>query len=224
MFDLDRENRLTRNGVVERLHDRFRTKGHIRRAFNLHQAPAISLAEDVNNRAAGDRVTVENSVQYVRGETIRQILHTCPVTDPDKRIVGHGVVDARRRQQRCQPAMAVAVELESERVPGRYAQIDQPQLGVDEIKVEVQTLACRRAQVGLPGALVVPRLIRRTGFPDRNIMHQSGMIATSLDDRRDGILLANMCPAMCSIFAPADSASFSAFARSRSRKGSAKRG
>ena len=49
------------------------------------------------------------------------------------------------------------------------------------------------SEIGLASALVVPWLIGRAEFHDRNDMNQPGVIATCLDDRRDDFLLANMC-------------------------------
>ena len=37
--------------------------------------------------------------------------------------------------------MSVAIELQAERAPSRHAQIDQAQLGVDEVEVIMQAFA-----------------------------------------------------------------------------------
>ena len=97
LLGLDRENRLARNCVVERLHRRLGAEGQIRRALDLHQAPVIGLTEDVKHRAAFVGVAIKNAVQHVRGKTVCQLLRPLPVVDADEGVVGHGVVDACRQ-------------------------------------------------------------------------------------------------------------------------------
>src|ERR1700740_2688245 len=77
-----------------------------------------------------------------------------------------------------QPAMSVAIELEAERTPSGDAQIDQSQLGVDEVEVIMQAFAGRRPQEGAMGLLAVPGLVGRAGFHRRDDMHPTGMIPT----------------------------------------------
>src|SRR5882672_5051173 len=73
--------------------------------------------------------------------------------------------------------MPVAVELEAERTPRRHAQIDQAQLGVDEVEVVVQAFAGIRPQEAAMRLFVVPRLVGVAGFHRRDDMDQTGMVA-----------------------------------------------
>src|SRR5262249_17264801 len=91
-----------------------------------------------------------------------------------------------------QPAMSVAIELQAERAPSRHAQIDQAQLGVDEVEVIMQAFAAVRPQEGAMRAFVVPGLVAVTGFHRRDDMHQAGIVATHGKNLGDEVLLADM--------------------------------
>src|SRR5258707_7197445 len=54
---------------------------------------------------------------------------------PAKGVVGKGETDAGGGELAGQPAMPIAIELQTERAPGRHPQIDQAQLGVDEVEI-----------------------------------------------------------------------------------------
>jgi len=179
---LHRNNGFPREGFVEELHDRGRTEGQIGRTRDLHQAPAVSLGQDVEDRTALTGVVIQNPVQDVWGRTVCQLLHLTPVANAEEGVVGHRIIDVRRHELPGEPTVAVAVKLQAERAPGRHAQIDQPQLGIDEVKVVMQALVRCRPQKGLVGALVMPRLVGRAGFHDRDHMDQSRMIAMRLGD------------------------------------------
>ena len=131
-------------------------------------------------------------MQLVRRQRVGQSLSECPIVDVHERIVGHGVADALRGQLARQPAMAVAVELQAERRPGRQAQIDQPEFGVLDVEIVVQALAAVRLDEGLVLLLVVPGLVGIAGFHGRDGLHQTGAIATPLQHARDNIFLADM--------------------------------
>jgi hypothetical protein len=88
--------------------------------------------------------------------------------------------------------MAIAVELQPERTPSRHAQIDQPELGIDEVEVVVQALAAVRAQEGLMRLLIVPGLVGITRLHRRDDMHQPGMIPTCGQYLGDNRFLADM--------------------------------
>jgi hypothetical protein len=72
-----------------------------------------------------------------------------------------------------QIAMAIAIDLQPERTPGRHSHVAQPQILVDEIHVAVQAFAVVRLQVRLVRLLVVPRLIGAARFHCRQNAHQT---------------------------------------------------
>src|SRR6266478_4795540 len=82
--------------------------------------------------------------------------------------------------------MPVAIELEAERTPRRHAQIDQAQLGVDEVEVVVQAFAGIRPQEAAMRLFVVPRLVGVAGFHRRDDMDQAGMVAAHAITKRFG--------------------------------------
>src|SRR6266567_2795689 len=91
-----------------------------------------------------------------------------------------------------QPAMPVAIKLKAERTPSRYPEIDQAQLGVDEVEVVMQTFAGIRPQEGAMRLLVVPGLVGVAGFHRRDDMHQAGGVAADGEQLGDDVFLADM--------------------------------
>src|SRR6516165_712255 len=81
---------------------------------------------------------------------------------------------------------------QAERTPGRDAQIDQAQLGVDEVEVIMQALTGSRAQESAVGLLAVPGLVGGTGFHCRDDMDQAGMVAAPREHLGNHLLLADV--------------------------------
>src|SRR5260370_28535362 len=75
---------------------------------------------------------------------------------------------------------------------GRHAQIDQAQLGVDEVEVVMQAFAGIRPQEGAMRVLVMPGLVGVAGFHRRDDMHQAGTVATDDKHAGDDVLLADV--------------------------------
>jgi hypothetical protein len=88
--------------------------------------------------------------------------------------------------------MAIAIEPQTERAPGRHAQIDQAQLGVDEVEVIMQASAGIRPQGGAMRVLVMPGLVGVAGFHRRDDVHQAGTVATDDKHPGDDVLLADV--------------------------------
>src|SRR5580704_2762005 len=88
--------------------------------------------------------------------------------------------------------MAVAIELQPERTPGRHPQMDQSQLCVHEVEIVVQTFAAVGPQKALAGRLVVPGLVAVAGLHGRDHMHQAGMIPPLGQYLGDHLFLANV--------------------------------
>src|SRR5207248_147529 len=80
-------------------------------------------------------IVVEDAMQVVGREGVGEGLRALPVVDAQKGVVGKDETDAGGGELAGQPAMPIAIELQTERAPGRHAQIDQAQLGVDEVEV-----------------------------------------------------------------------------------------
>ena len=99
------------------------------------------------------------------------------VVDAHEGVVGRGEADPAGRQAARQPAMAVAVELQAKRRPGRDPQVNQPQLAIHEVEIVVQALAAIGSQVRLVGGLVVPRLVSSARLHRRDDVDQAGVIA-----------------------------------------------
>ena len=61
-------------------------------------------------------------------ETVGQTLRCLPVADLHKGVVGHREGDLGGAQLTGQPGMAVEVDLQAKRCPGRYPQVTQAEL------------------------------------------------------------------------------------------------
>ena len=168
------------------------SKDQIGGIFQLHQAPVIGLSEHVEHRAALRRIAVEHGMQPVGRKPVGDFLGARPVGDAQEGVVGGGEIDALRLQPLRQPTVAVAVELQPERRPGRHAQIDQAEFGVHEVEIVVQTFAAVRTHEGFVRRLVMPGLIAVTGFHRRYHMHQAGMLAALFQHLGDDLLLADV--------------------------------
>src|ERR1700756_2641178 len=119
-------------------------------------------------------------------------LRAFPVVDAQKSVVGKAETDAGGGELAGQPAMPIAIELQTERTPGRYAQIDQAQLGVHEVEVVMQAFASIRPQEGAMRVLVMPGLVGVAGLHRRDDMHQAGTVATDDKHPGDDVLLADV--------------------------------
>ena len=81
----------------------------------------VTLLEHVEDGAAQFGVVIEEPMQVVGFEGIGQLLSARKVVDADKAIVGHGKADPVGHPLACQPGLAIAVELQLERIPRRDA-------------------------------------------------------------------------------------------------------
>jgi hypothetical protein len=157
-------------------------------------------------------------------EMIGEGLRPLPVVNAQEGVVGEGEADPRGGELAAQPAMPVTIELKAKRTPSWHGQIDQAQLGVDEVEVVMQAFAAVQPQKGVMCALVVPGPIAGAGFHRRNDMHLAGMVAAGASTLATMSSLRMWFLAMCSMVTPAALANSAARLRTRSRSGSANRG
>ncbi len=186
------QHRLTRQHVVQR-HQRLLAAEHqVSGILGLPQAPVVGLAEHVEHRAQPLRVAVQPLMQHIGAQRVGYGLCTVHIGNAQKGVVGLHEPDALALERTGHGAVAIAVELQAERCPGRDPEVAQPEFVIDEVEVVVQTLARLGAQVGLAAALVVPRLVARAGLHRRDDVHQPGCIATRLQHACHQIFLADV--------------------------------
>jgi hypothetical protein len=138
-------------------------------------------------------------MQAVGRKLVGQSLGAGPVVDAHEGVVRRGEADPGRRQAARQPAMAIAVELQAERRPGRDPQVDQPQLAIHEVEIVVQALAAIGSQIRLVGRLVVPRLVGAARLHRRDDVDQARVIARLSSTLATTASLRIWLLAMCSI-------------------------
>ena len=129
-------------------------------------------------------------VQRLCVEFIGELLPLFRVGDRDEGVVEHLEGNIGLEQLAGQPGMAIEVDLQPERRPGRNAHVAQPELLVDEVEVVMQALPGGRLEEGSMGGLVVPRLIRRARLHGREDVDQTRMVTALGEDLLDPRLLA----------------------------------
>src|SRR5580692_1070526 len=192
VLGFDAEDGLPGKLFIQGFEDGLRAEHQISGVLDLHETPVVGRRQDVEHWTALLGIAIEDAMQGGGRELIGQGLRARPVVDADKGVVGKGEADPSGGELAGQPAMSVAIELQAERAPSRYPQIDQAQLRVDEVEVIMQAFAAVRPQEGAMRAFVVPGLVAVTGFHRRDEMHQAGMVATDGKDLGDDVLLADM--------------------------------
>src|SRR6202007_814760 len=108
----------------------------------------------------------------------------------DQYIIDQLAGDAPSVQLPFEPVVPVEVELQPKRAVGRYPQVAQPQLRVDEVEVVVQAHRAVGLKIGPATRLVMPRLVRAARLQGREDVHQARMLATLQQDAPDPILFA----------------------------------
>ena len=147
VFGFDGQDGLPGKLFIEGFEDGWRAEHQISGVFDLHETPVVGLGEDVEHRTALLGIVIEDAMQVVGREGVGEGLRALPVVDAQKGVVGKGETDAGGGELASQPAMAIAIELQTERAPGRHAQIDQTQLGINEVEVVMQAFAGVRKKV-----------------------------------------------------------------------------
>ncbi len=130
VFGFDGQDGLPGKLFIEGFEDGRRAEHQISGVFDLHETPVVGLGEDVEHRTALLGIVIEDAMQVVGREGVGEGLRALPVVNAQKGVVGKGETDAGGGELAGQPAMPIAIELQTERAPGRHAQIDQAQLGV----------------------------------------------------------------------------------------------
>src|SRR5262249_53476783 len=133
VFGFDGQDGLPGKLFIERFEDGLRAEHQIGGVFDLHEAPVVGRSEEVEYRTALRGIAVEDLMQSDGREVVGQCLRPLPVVDAQKGVVGKLEADPGGSELASQPAMSVAIELETERTPGGNAQIDQAQFGVDKV-------------------------------------------------------------------------------------------
>ena len=165
VFGFDGQDGLPGKLFVEGLEDGWRAEHQVSGVLDLHETPMVGLSEDVDYRTALLGIVIEDTMQVIGREGIGEGLRARPVVDAQEGVVGKGETDPGRGELASQPAMSVAIELETERAPSRHPQIDQAQLGVHEVEVVVQAFAGIRPQEGAMRVLVMPGACRCRRLP-----------------------------------------------------------
>ena len=95
---------------------------------------------------------IQPFVQLFGIQSVGQALGTLGVIDVEEGIIHHLEGYAVCYQPLCQPVMAIEVDLQAKRCPGRHANITQPKGFIDEVEVIMEALAGCGFQAGMAPA------------------------------------------------------------------------
>ena len=165
---------------------------YVRSILGLIDAPMIGESKMLvdGTKAAGK--LVQFPVKTSSLPAVGDLLSPFPIADFVEGVVDQFMSDFLPAQLQSQPAMAIAIDLQSAGQPGRHPDVAKPQFFIHEIKVVVQTFALIGFQKGLAALLVVPRLKCRTRFHGSKDPYQSGMLATFGQHLFDSVFLAKV--------------------------------
>ena len=189
---LDSVDRRARQDLVQRSEVSLALEDDVGGVFDLHQAPVVARFELLDDGAVDARPAVQLPVQCANNQLLGQFLSSREILDLDEGVVGESKADPSLAQLGRQVVMAIEVELEPERYPGRHTQVAQPKPLIDEVEVVVQTLRVPVPERQLARLLVVPGPVGRTGFHRREDMDQAGMLAPLTKDLLDPAFLAEI--------------------------------
>jgi hypothetical protein len=190
MLGLDHMHGGAHDGLVQGLEGRLLAEHHVGGVLDLHEAPVHAVAEVAHDGAAVPCPVIELAMQRGGIEAVRQTLGLGRIGKVQEGIVGGVERDAGLRQLSRQPAVAVEVDLQAKRCPGRHPHVAQAELRVDEVEVVVQALAADRLEEGLAARLVVPGTVGGAGLHGGEDVHQPWVIAALGEDLLDPVLLA----------------------------------
>lgn len=103
-------------------------------------------------------------MEILRIDPVGKFLGSFYIGNLQKCVVVHTVINLFFVQLVGEQVMSVHIKLKAERRPCGNAQIAEPQLFVNEIKIVVEAFALVRLKESFPGHFIMPRLISITAF------------------------------------------------------------
>ncbi len=184
---LDRVDGGADQGLVEGAQVLLPVEDEVGGILHLHQAPVIGGSKARRDRATARGQTIKGGMQLVDREGVGERLRLGAVAEGAERIVEWFDGDAGLPELSGQPVVAVAVELQPERHPGRDPEITQTELRINEVEIVVQTLAVLVAQRGLARHFIMPGREGGAGFHRREDVDQTGVVAPRVQERGCGL-------------------------------------
>lgn len=182
----------TDDRFIERAQIALVFENHIRGKLSLHQAPMIPRREMPNDGTEHFCQPIQSPMECFDLEGSGELLGLREILHLDEAILQKAIGKTLLAQKTSQMMVPVKIELQPEGSPGGYAQIAQPQIFKDEVKIVVDTLGFRASEKRPARLLVMPGFERRTGLQGGEDMDQSGMIPTLGDDLLDPSFLTEI--------------------------------
>jgi len=161
--------------------------------FELRDAPVDAAGEGGQGGAIVCDDPIQFAVEFADVDEGGGIsLGRFEVVDSREGVVLKGEGGTGSTEAACQDVVTVEVELEAERSPGGDAQEAEPQIGIDEVEIEVGAFPRSGFEARAVGDLVVPRHKAAASLRSREDVNQSRGIASCLEDFGNAIFLAEV--------------------------------
>lgn len=160
VLGLDHMHGGAHDGLIQRLEGRLLAEHDVGGVFRLHEAPVVARAEVAQNRAEALRPQGEPRMEQRCAERVGELLRLGGIGDEGEGVVEHREGNARLEQLAGQPGVAIEVDLQAKRRPGRNADVTQAELLIDEVEVVMQAFAGGGLKEGAMGRLVMPGSVR----------------------------------------------------------------
>lgn len=192
LLGFDSVDRRTGDRFIEGTQITLAFENHIRGKLDLHQAPMIPRREMPKDWTERFRCLIQSPVKEFYREGIGEVLDFLEVRYLDKRILQKTVGETFPLEKVGQVMVPIKIELQPEGSPGGYAQIAQPQIFQDEVKIVMEAFRLRTPKKRFPSLLVMPGLERRTGLHGGEDMDQPWVIPSPGDDLFDPFFLTEI--------------------------------
>ena len=185
-----RKNRRSDDLVIKWLQP-FRLFEHdVRCTLDLLDCPCVAESKRFRDWTAAFCESIQDLMEVFRIDPVRESLGGFDIRNLQERVIMHAVSDFLLLQFMGEQVMAVHIELQTERRPGRDTEVTEPKLFVNEVEIIVETFALVKLKECLPRGLVMPWLISTALFHGRKDMDQPLGLSGLLDDFLDPVILA----------------------------------
>ena len=123
LLGLDRVNRRSADGLVQRCQSLATTKDDVGGVLDLSEAPAVVAFEFSDDGAALASVAVEGVMKLSHIKASAKFVRLVEVVDGNESVVNELVPDARLVQGAGETIVSVEIELQTKRAPSRHAQV-----------------------------------------------------------------------------------------------------
>jgi len=188
----DRMDRRSCQVIVNGRQIRLSFENNVGGVLGLIDAPMIGEPKMLVDGTETPGKFVEFPMKAASLPAVGNLLRPFPIGDLGECVVHQFECDSFALQLQGQPAMTIAVDLQSAGQPGRHSDVAKAQFFIHEIKIVVQAFALIGFQKGLAALFVMPRFECRALFHGRENPDQPRMLAAFGQHFFDPVFLAEV--------------------------------